>query len=195
MACARACRPVGEALEIGLPMLSLDLVGIVAEYAVCGPATTGAEPRHLFTFGYELPFGCKGITTSPDCSQIWACFQDQLRVFDGEGECLLIDKQHGLISTPFAVAVDNEHAFVTEWRTGSVVMLGRDGSEKRRFVKKQQLKEPTATCFFTTTGCSCCTTTGKRAWPSSTRPPASSCGASAARAKATTTSAGRLASR
>lgn len=85
--CFGLCRSVGEELAAALRMFSLDLVGVVASYAVCGTATAGAKPQLLFSFGDE-ELRCKAITSTPDGSRVYVGSWYKIVVFDSAGQFL-----------------------------------------------------------------------------------------------------------
>ena len=76
-----------------LPTFSLDVVGVVAAYVVCGVATAGAKPSHLFEFGpVDLGRGrflgsCCGLACSAN-GNIWLCAERNVQVFNSDGEFL-----------------------------------------------------------------------------------------------------------
>lgn len=126
------CRPVGEALAAELAAFSLDVVGIVAAYLVCVPATAGAKAQLLCSFGSDVLRGeCFGIATSPDCSRIWVSDCQTLAVFDADGKHLSTVKSntHGVME---GVVFDSDgRAFVVSQSRGCVLVCDQDGSVQR----------------------------------------------------------------
>lgn len=80
-------------LAKSLPQLSLDVLGVVACYALCGPACSGVEPQWLFSFGcqgkgdgqFMDDNGC--IACSPD-GNVWVSDNVRVQVFANDGRFL-----------------------------------------------------------------------------------------------------------
>lgn len=92
-------RKVGEELSSVLSRFSIDLVGVVCSYAVCGVATAGAQPNLLFSFGSEqsssafadsgdeadkMNGGCMSLACAYD-GTVWAGSYGGVHVFDCNG--------------------------------------------------------------------------------------------------------------
>ena len=82
-------RARGIDLERTLWMLSLDVVGVVASYAIMGTAKPGAKPSSLFTFGLGSLTDSCFCALSPE-GNIWVSDRGhkQVKVFSAEGKFL-----------------------------------------------------------------------------------------------------------
>lgn len=73
-------------LDESLSSFSLDIVGMVAEYAGYTSATPDGKTQQLFSFGSDsLPPYIKTISTDPSTGDIWLNVDNKLAVFDYDG--------------------------------------------------------------------------------------------------------------
>ena len=123
-------------------MFSLDVVGVVAGYDVCGVATAGATPSHLFAFGAEGEGG--GQFKGGCCS--FACSSDgKLFVGDGRG-CQMFSSEGKFIdhvangkftSSCLGIASDNNgEIFLADTGGDRILVCRMDGSFVRSFGSK-----------------------------------------------------------
>lgn len=126
---------------------SLDVVGVVCGYTICGVATPNAHPHRLFTIGRTrkntaLPYQ-PGEFEEPCCSialddqhRLWTSDFQKIHVFSDEGRYLFGSPQHD--GSPSAVAVSGEEVFVCAYRSNDVWVSDMLGRLVRRFGGRAQ---------------------------------------------------------
>lgn len=128
------CSAVGEELATALSAFSLDIVGIVAGYAVFGVARAHAKPLVLTKFDIRLQAslspGCYSIAVSPDGKQIWASAGKKLIVYNAEGQHQFTITRVQSFSDPSGcLAIDSDGSvFVSSFLHSVVFVLQADGS-------------------------------------------------------------------
>ena len=135
-----ACSAIGPVLEEALPRFSLDVIGIVASYAVCGSATLGAVPRLLFAFGslgegdvnFERAVDSGILAVAPDGS-IWCGVYLGCQLFSSDGKFLRNVVQGKFQGPCTGIAFDNSEVFCSDEDANQIVVCGMDGSFVRSF--------------------------------------------------------------
>ena len=130
---------MGQTLADACPILSFDVVGIIASYIVCGCAKPDAQPNHLSSFGSQ---GQGDGQFSPHCSgiacdsldRIWVCDRRRVQVFDSDGS-FLFHSALGKVKDPVSIAIDSVHneVFIADCRLDEMIVCGMDGRFLRRF--------------------------------------------------------------
>ena len=130
---------VGEALADALSVFSLDVVGVVAAYVVCGVATSGSTPSHLFSFGSEgtangkFTGGCYSLSFSSD-GNIWVGDGRGCQVFSSEGKFIRRVAEGNFTSSCWGIAFDsNSEVFLADTFGDRILVCRADGSFVRSF--------------------------------------------------------------
>ncbi len=128
-----------DVLADALLVFSLDLVKIVFGYLVFPPATAGAKPKLLLTFGSEgdadgqFKIGCCGVACSPD-NKIWVSSKDKVSVFSDDGKFLHLVAGEWLFAR--GICFSDSEAFIADQCAHCIVVCGLDGSYVRRIGSK-----------------------------------------------------------
>lgn len=127
-----------------LPMMSLDVVGIVAEYGLHKLPTCGAKPKLLFTLtdhdsrlNHNPEFKsriahCTGLTVSAD-GNIWAAGLHAVAVFDSEGRFLFRTGKQVAVEPAFLASDLQPEVFVLDYQRKRVTVCALDGRVLRVF--------------------------------------------------------------
>lgn len=127
-------RAIGEALEETLTAFSLPIVGMVAEYAVCGTARPKATPQLVFGVASEnlLPTAAYGIATSPDGRHMWATSEGKLSLFDAEAGRHLLSLEDDAVRFSQGICINgNGEIWLASDSQGCVVVCKADGGVVR----------------------------------------------------------------
>ena len=130
------CSDVGafkEVLADALPRVSLDVVGVVAGYAVCEILVVGCVPKLQIQSDSEYRYQNCGLAKLPDgsiwCGDINGC---QICTSDGEFLCRAAKEQLKRCCT--GIAIDNNgEVFYSESDRHRIVVCGLDGAFVREF--------------------------------------------------------------
>ena len=120
-------------------MFSLDVVGVVAAYVVCGVATAGSTPSHLFSFGSEgtddgkFTNGCFSLATRSD-GNIWVGDGRGCQMFSSEGKFIRRVAEGNFSLSCWAIAFDrNGEVFLADTFGYRILVCRLDGSFVRSF--------------------------------------------------------------
>jgi hypothetical protein len=134
-------RLTGQTLADSLAAFSLDVVGIVASYAVIGGPTPGATPVTLTTFGSQnggdhaaFRVGCAAFARCPD-GTVWVTQQRQICIVNNEDKVLpsVVEFQFSWGCTGMAFDTNGQVFFTDVGADQVVACRWRDGHVTRVF--------------------------------------------------------------
>lgn len=138
--CDCVCSPLGSALAESLELFSLDLVGLIASFLVCGAATPNAKAVLLFqmvehkdTLDREHSDHCVyGIAFNPNTNAIWAAYRQKIQAFTYDGQFLFSVAPDGW-NAMRSIAFDTDNEAYVVHSMGVGVCNASDGSVNREF--------------------------------------------------------------
>ena len=126
---------LGDALSV----FSLDVVGVVAAYVVCGAATSGALPSHLFSFGSvgktngKFTGGCYSLACGSD-GNVWVGDDGGCQIFSSEGKFIRRVANGYFSSRCLGIAFDrNGEVFCADTDGHRILVCRLDGCFVRTF--------------------------------------------------------------